>query len=93
VVVLAVRLLHLAAHKALILFLVLLLPRVVEEVHRAEMEVLPLLLEVLVVVAVAAVVVLLKLEQLVLQVKVTLVEMVVQQGKTIPVAVAEALVL
>jgi hypothetical protein len=93
VVVLAVRLLHLAAHKALILFLVLLLPRVVEEVHRAEMEVLPLLLEVLVVEAVAAVVVLLKLEQLVLQVKVTLVEMVVQQGKTIPVAVAEALVL
>jgi hypothetical protein len=57
------------------------------------MEVLPLLLEVLVVEAVAAVVVLLKLEQLVLQVKVTLVEMVVQQGKTIPVAVAEALVL
>ena len=61
--------------------------------HQAEMETYQAPLVDQVAVAVVAAVVLIKQVRLVLQVKVTLVEMAVQQGKIIPAAVAGVLVL
>jgi hypothetical protein len=93
VVALAARLLHLLVRKALILFLVLSLPRAVVVVHQAEMEIYPVLRVVQVAAEAAVVAVVMKQVWLAQQVKVTQVVRALLLVKTIPVAVVAVQVL